>query len=178
MGQCIFASSFQFWCDFLDALLVPHSMSLALWGRPCQTLLCKPAGVQGGSPGSVQVVGHLWVLRAPSALPRALQEVMFKGCPALSCSKLERFSYGIYRSTFVSTFKKSRGIKYIFFWVVACIRVVHRKTKGFLGWLMLCCRLVPAQPGSCTRAFGSLCFWSPCSRRRQWFLFSLCTLFC
>lgn len=77
MGQCIFASSFQFSCDFLDALLVPHSMSL-------------PSEVSGRQ--SVQAVGHLWVLRAPCALPRALQGLMPKGCPALSCSKLETFS--------------------------------------------------------------------------------------
>ena len=72
-------------------------------------------------------------------------------------------SIGIY----MGKFKKSRGIRYVFFWAVAFVGAVCRKTKGFPGSFMLCCWLVPAQPGSCTRAFGSLCFWSPCNRHRR-----------
>lgn len=36
---------------------------------------------------------------------------------------------------------------------MVCIRAVHRKTKGFLRWLLLCCWLVPAQPGWCLWVF-------------------------
>jgi len=54
----------------------------------------------------------------------------------------------------------------MFFWAVAFVGAVLRKAKGFIGSLMLHCLPVPAQPGSCTRAFGSLCFWSPCKQTR------------
>lgn len=116
-----------------------------------QGSLCLPGALQGPCPGAA--------LRCPAASLRASGKVRVVDFLDLD-------------------FKKSRGIKYMFFCAVACVRAVHRKAEGVLRCLMLCCRLVPAQPGSYTRAFGSLCLWSPCSRHRHWFVFSLCTLFC
>lgn len=57
VGQCIFASSFQFSCDFLDALLVPHSTSPALREGRAKCSFANLLGWQGDSSGSVQVCG-------------------------------------------------------------------------------------------------------------------------
>lgn len=53
MGRCIFASLFQFSRDFLDALLVPHSMSPALQGAREAVLACAGCGAPVGAEGSL-----------------------------------------------------------------------------------------------------------------------------
>lgn len=133
------------------------------WMLCCATARVPCPGVPGG---------QLWGTCGCRGLP------VPRSCPAVSCSQPASSAQGTCRKL-VRAFKYVLiHIKYMFFWAVACVRAVHRKAEGVLGCLMRCCRLVPAQPGSCTRAFGSLCFWSPCSRHRHWFLLSLCTLFC